>query len=296
MLRLAPSHPPLWRSPSSLQLGVDPAVRLEEVTVWQETLLDALHDGIPDAMLLPLARTAGAPVDGAAEFVERISVALMPGASPLAPIRVELPAELGIAEEDALLGGLRASGHRVAQVTRWAPEDPDPSLPTVIVAHRLIDPRRAARLMAVDITHLGIELAGDRVTVGPLVVPGSTPCLACVHAHRRDRDPTWPLVAAQLLGRAAIPTDLALVWEASVLAGRMLRSPDAASASVSVSSASVRRRWRAHRPHDQCLCRSPERSAGPSRRDGSPGGTGTADEASARSPAPTSATAFARPA
>jgi bacteriocin biosynthesis cyclodehydratase domain-containing protein len=34
--------------------------------------------------------------------------------------------------------------------------------------------------------------------IGPLVLPGRTACLRCVDAHRRDRDPAWPAVAAQL--------------------------------------------------------------------------------------------------
>jgi hypothetical protein len=44
-------------------------------------------------------------------------------------------------------------------------------------------------------------LAGVRETygvVGPLVLPGRTSCPACHDLHRADRDPSWPMVAAQL--------------------------------------------------------------------------------------------------
>jgi bacteriocin biosynthesis cyclodehydratase domain-containing protein len=38
--------------------------------------------------------------------------------------------------------------------------------------------------------------------VGPLVLPGRTPCLQCLDLHRVDRDNRWPVVAAQLAGPA----------------------------------------------------------------------------------------------
>jgi hypothetical protein len=46
--------------------------------------------------------------------------------------------------------------------------------------------------------HLVVELAETLGRVGPLVRPGATPCVRCLHLHRRDRDGAWPLVAAQL--------------------------------------------------------------------------------------------------
>lgn len=262
MLRLAPSHVPLWRTPSSLQLGADSGIRVDEVTPWQESLLSALHDGIPDAMILPLATVSGATPADAVAFVERITPALTVETARHRRARVEFPPDLGVGEGDALLGALEAVGLELVTTTRWAEPAPDPAVPVIVVAHRLVDPRRAALLMARDVPHLPVELTGDRVTVGPFVVPGVTACLACVHAHRRDADPAWPLLAAQMLERGAFRTDLALLWEAGVLAGRLVAGPSRPSASVTVSAADVRRQWHGHRPHAQCWCRSP-------------GGTGT---------------------
>lgn len=282
MLRLSASAPPLWRTASSLQLGLDPAVRVDDVSRWQESLLAALHDGIPDAMLRPLAAGVGAPPPEADAFVERISPAL--SAAPTGPVaaRVEMPPDLGTDEERVFVAGLRAAGVHVRDALRWPASDHDRALPVIVVAHRLVDPRTAARLLAHDVPHLPVELAGDRVTVGPYVVPGVTACIACGHAHRRDADPQWPLVAAQLIGRAAVPTDPGLLVEAAALTSRILRGSPV-PASVTISSASVRRVWRGHRPHAACWCRSP-------------GGTGTAPAPVARSGEPTTATACARPA
>lgn len=282
MLRLAPSHLPLWRTATSVQFGADPVAQVEGVTLWQERLIDALQTGVPDAMVIRLATGLGASVADAERFLELIRPALTTHAESGPDVVLEVPDDLDHREEHALEDALRSVGVMVLRTRRW-PEDVD-RVPVIVVAHRLLDPRRAARLASADVAHLPLELSGDRVSIGPLVVPGRTGCLACLHTHRREADPTWPLLAAQLLGRAPAPTDPALLLEAGLLAGRLLRTPpSAASMSVAVSSSSVRRSWRAHRPHAHCLCRSPEGTASAAARDG-------------RSSAPTTATAYARPA
>lgn len=285
MLRLSLSRPPLWRTDSSVQLGDERAVRLEDVTTWQEQLLDALHEGIPDAMLLPLARSLGASEREAESFVSRISAALSPVPGPALSVPAELPPEIGFVESEAFVQGWRASNLDPLSVTRWRDDHADPALPTIVVADRLVDPRLAASLMAADTVHVPIELSGDRVTVGPVVIPGATACLACRQAHRTDADPRWPLVAAQLIGRERVATDAGLILEAAVLAGRLLRaaSSEAGSTTLSVtlSSADMRRVWHAHRPHERCLCRSPE-------------GSESADAAVIRNELTTTATASAR--
>lgn len=265
-----------------MQFGADPVAQFDEVTLWQERLIDALQTGVPDAMIVRLAAGLGAPVPEAERFVERIRPALTSHAESGPDVVMEVPDDLDHREEHALSEALRSAGVNILRTRRWS-EDGD-RVPAIIIAHRLLDPRRAARLAAADVTHLPVELSGDRVSVGPLVVPGRTGCVACLHAHRREADPQWPLLAAQLLGRAPTPTDPALLLEAALLAGRLLRTPpSAASMSVAVSSSNARRTWRAHRPHAHCLCRSPEGSA-------------SVDAPEDRSSEPTTARAYARPA
>ena len=48
------------------------------------------------------------------------------------------------------------------------------------------------------LAHLAVTVRDGTVVVGPLVRPGRTPCLNCLDLHRRDRDPAWPAIAAQL--------------------------------------------------------------------------------------------------
>jgi bacteriocin biosynthesis cyclodehydratase domain-containing protein len=47
--------------------------------------------------------------------------------------------------------------------------------------------------------------------VGPLVIPGETPCLRCLALARGERDPHWPLLSAQLIGEPVTePCEVAL--------------------------------------------------------------------------------------
>lgn len=247
MLRLAPSHPPLWRTPTSVQFGPDAVARIDDIADWQERLLAALARGIADALLVPLACELGATAAEAERFLEVIRPALQRPAVHVAA-HLDLPGDLPAHEADALAEGVLAAGLTVAARA-------GAGVPVILVSHRITPPHRAARLVAEDIAHLPVVLSGDAATVGPLVIPGATACLACVQAHRRDLDPAWPLVASQLLGRPVVRTDPGVLTEAAALAGGLLAA-GTTGASVSVSAGSVRRTWHAHRPHAACLCRS----------------------------------------
>lgn len=58
-----------------------------------------------------------------------------------------------------------------------------------------------ATALTASLAHLLIVLDEDRVRVGPLVVPGRTPCLGCFDAERARWDRTWPAMVLQF-GRA----------------------------------------------------------------------------------------------
>lgn len=84
---------------------------------------------------------------------------------------------------------------------------------------------RTGRLLASGTPHLVVSCYESVAAVGPLVVPGAGPCLGCLDLHRGDRDPGWPLVAAQLATRppagspapGSVACDLALATAASAL-------------------------------------------------------------------------------
>lgn len=277
MLRLIPSAVPLWRSPSRLQLGLEGTVRLDDVSPAIERLIDALRAGVPEAMIAALAADAGSSPAEAEELLAALGPVLDRGPRTPTIMRVSFAPGVDAEARERVTGALRIAGARVT-------ESADRAAAVVLVAPYLVEPRRTAGLVSDDIPHLPLELAGDRVTVGPFVIPGRTACGACAHAHRRDADPEWPLIAAQLLARPAPPTDAALIAAACALAVRMVSAPETEPAlSATLRAGSVAATWREHEPHPACWCRSPSRTATPAAR-------------TAPLPGPTTAKAYARPA
>lgn len=266
MLRLDPAHPPVWSSDTRLQFGVDPVVVLEDPLPWQERLVHALQSGILPPSFPALAAASGAAPADAEEFLLRLQPALLPlTTSPARAVSLHIQDGFPQAQTDAFVAAFEASGrHRVS--SRWygTYEELD-ALESVVVllADHLVEPRRAAALLSRDIVHLPVVFTADRAEVGPLVTPGDGPCLACIEAHRRDADAAWPRIAAQLVGLHGRPMTASLVEEAGLIAARLISEPGALpprGRSLLIHADSLRRRWRSHRPHAECRCRSLARS------------------------------------
>ncbi len=289
MLRLDPARPPLWRSDTVLQFGSDPIAFVHDPEPWQQRLLHELARGIPEDALEPVAEAFGAREHEAAAFVRRIRRALLPSEAPEnRTVTVQVPAGFPSPHAEAVRDALAASGFEAA-LTTWhdAPgETVAASSPVVLLAEHLVHPRRSSALMGSDIPHLPIVFTGSGAEVGPYVRPGRTACLACVAAHRRDADPAWPLVAAQLIGRSIPRLDAAIACEAGIVAARLIsegehRAVRQTTPSLTLRAGSLHRTSRAHRPHADCRCRSL---------------AGTERAADLVDLVPTTATVFARPA
>ena len=71
-----------------------------------------------------------------------------------------------------------------------------------------------------DEPHLFAAVQETTAVIGPLVLPGRTPCLRCLSLGRSDRDPYWPLLSAQMVGEqpSEEPCDVALAGLTSALA------------------------------------------------------------------------------
>ncbi len=90
-------------------------------------------------------------------------------------------------------------------VRRVAPDirtDDDETRPDLVVLTDDHDPGLIGELMAECVPHLTATAAEAIGVVGPLVLPGRSACLRCLDLTRRDRDPGWPLIAAQLAGKS----------------------------------------------------------------------------------------------
>jgi hypothetical protein len=118
--------------------------------------------------------------------------------------------DLGRLREDAALDGVRRFGGQAERAAAWSRATPAGSGPgaarpdlVVLIEHGAADAVAASRLVSTDQAHLSVVVREDDILVGPLVRPGSGPCLRCLDLHRGDRDPAWPSVLAQLLSPAS---------------------------------------------------------------------------------------------
>jgi hypothetical protein len=68
----------------------------------------------------------------------------------------------------------------------------------VLVEDLVADALRGPALVSGATAHLGVVIREADSVVGPLVVPGTGPCLRCLDLHRTDTDEMWPTLAAQL--------------------------------------------------------------------------------------------------
>ena len=77
-----------------------------------------------------------------------------------------------------------------------------------------------------DHPHLPVSAYRGHASIGPLVVPGRTPCLHCLHLHRRDVDPDWPTLVRQWRAAqscTAVAADPLLAGQAALTAVGMVR-------------------------------------------------------------------------
>lgn len=94
--------------------------------------------------------------------------------------------------------------------------------PDVVVLneHGVALPSRSTTLLREDVPHLSIVQRELDVVVGPLVVPGRTPCLRCVDLHRTDEDARWPALATQFTLEPPGRTERVTAHAAAALAAR----------------------------------------------------------------------------
>jgi bacteriocin biosynthesis cyclodehydratase domain-containing protein len=135
----------------------------------------------------------------------------------------------------------------------------------------LPEPVRVGRLHSAGQAHLAVRLRDGTGVVGPLVLPGRTTCLRCLELHRRARDPAWPAVAAQLVGRpgtadvfcamatAALTTAQALVALDGAAGGET--APAVLDATLELEPFTAVLRKRTWPPHPACGCGAAGRRA-----------------------------------
>jgi bacteriocin biosynthesis cyclodehydratase domain-containing protein len=141
----------------------------------------------------------------------------------------------------------------------------DRTRPDVVVSveHGVADAARARTLMAAEVVHLSVVVREADVLVGPLVRPGTSPCLRCLDLHRAEVDPAWPVLAAQLAasppGRVAAEESVLAAVGAALAAAAVLaeldgRKPAVVGAGFELALPDVVPRLRSWPVHPDCGC------------------------------------------
>ncbi len=250
VLKLDPRHPLVWRSPTSLQLGVDPAVvTLDEVSETTERLVAALVTGVSLPGLTMLARGRLAERDEVLRLVEPV---LLPEAAAehVAPV---IAISGGGRTADAIAATLHGDGMHV--VAAEAHERPHLA---IAVGHHVLPPELHGHWLRRDVPHLPVVITDSATVVGPLVRPGDGPCLHCLELHHRDADPAWPAIAAQLLGRRSLAESATGASEAAAVVGRIVMGwadgKDVGGASIRLDARTGERTERVWNSHPDCGC------------------------------------------
>ncbi|GAA4819318.1 cyclodehydratase [Tomitella cavernea] len=207
--RLDARFPVLLRGDGTVQIGMSPALavvvrppdgfgpRCLAALLRQldgSTRLDRAlrRTGLPLAHAGPILdelTRAGLLTLGPEERVPR-SMVTVHGAGPLADrLREHLPA-IGVQ--------VRASGTHPDD--EFAVEAAASSV-TILAGQAVVEPGIRRMLHEAAMPHLHVRLRDGSGVVGPVVLPGRTACLGCGDLHRRDRDPAWPRLMVQQMGR-----------------------------------------------------------------------------------------------
>ncbi|MGH3458423.1 hypothetical protein [Aeromicrobium sp.] len=196
---LRPGAPLLRRDATHLQVGTSPGIVIDDRPGLRTFL--GLLDGVRDVELLGrLARTEVPELEAHVDDVLRplLACGAVIDARSLFVRRPRL--HVALHDDSASQSLARAIGHVLTDLGIRSLDPPDPDLLLVVSCG---EPARVAfdEAQRQGIAHLPVVLDEDRVRVGPLVVPGITPCMTCLDLHRTDWDHAWPALLPQL-GRA----------------------------------------------------------------------------------------------
>lgn len=253
--RLDERYPLLWRDERTVQFGLEGMVSIDIRRPWVEPLLMRLRNGIRISAFDVVAHEAGAPRGAARELLRKLRPVLVSDPTHAPPVLVE---------------GVNIADGRTPSRMRQALADegidvagaPGAGVVAVVVIEGAAAALQLAPYLREDRAHLPIAFEHEAATIGPLVVPGRTPCLSCRDEHERLRDPAWPMLHAQLVGRPARITS-ARIAHAAGLAARVLRASTGRTGLMVRVSPDGRHAWRSVRHHEGCQCLDPSSRSRP---------------------------------
>lgn len=264
-LKLVRPTTAIWRSAGVLQVGIDPpTLLLEGVPAAVADAVGVLahpctHQEL--GLLLPHLEQRWL-----AWLVDRLIDAGMVAAAPAEP-DPSLVVLGGGALAEAVATSVADAGLRVTRFdpagpTALPPRPDEPEL--VLLAPSAAEPDRALTdtLLREGRPHLVVRIEPDRAVVGPLVLPGQTPCVRCQDLTRVRMDPGWPHLLAQLCRGRVEPQPGLLAWAGATaavqvrawLAGSL---PDTCGGALELTAPDYRLSSRTWPAHPGCGCLLP---------------------------------------
>jgi hypothetical protein len=255
--------PLVWRTPTSLQFGIDRvAATLHEVTPTQERVLALLQSRVSAATLRAVAAEHGMAWGEVEEFLASLGEALWdstrdkPAAAGLLAseqrLRIAIDGRGNCAEATAKL--LASQGHQVSFASGAVAGRTDVAL---IFGSFVLEPHRAGDWLRRETPALPIIFGSAQVMIGPILGPQL--CAWCLELHRRDADPAWPAIATQVMGHPSRLETPLIAAELSAMLARWVVGSNEPSANVAIQldahtggRVSVR-----FSPHPECACLSP---------------------------------------
>jgi bacteriocin biosynthesis cyclodehydratase domain-containing protein len=243
-----------------MQIGADRSiVTLLDVTVAEEHLVAVLRKGISRPGLDMIGESVGASPEAIADLLARVGPALR--RSPTAVHRLD---GRGLAVTGSSVGASAIRSVLTGLGARLV-EHAEPADLAVLVSTFSTDPNQSGAWLRRDVPHLAVVFGDSEVRIGPLVDPGSGPCLHCIERARIDAEPHWPALAGQLLGRSAHTEDPLTVSTVAPLVARAVldrlagdiprRRHRMRSRATIVDGATGDIAEKAFSPHADCACR-----------------------------------------
>lgn len=288
VLRINPARQPLWRNETDLQLGVGKnAVRLSNLTMNQQRLLQMLYKGIPNTYFKALAKEYAAedaealldlvkpallqstnyPTDEdfvAKQFAEICRAQSSYNHSANAVIANRKSARVYLSNGDGvgqlISNALRNSG--VVSIGDQAEKNFDVA---ILIGQHAFAPSAYACWLSRMVPHVAVLFDEEGVLVTPIIEPGKTACLSCYHEKLTTADPAWPALASQLLfSKQKLDDSTSKLFGAAIAVSRVLShidglgafgstEPDRSAYRMNIAQGSVRKLGWSFAPN--CLCK-----------------------------------------
>lgn len=258
VIRIDPGVVRVWRSPHSVQFGVDTALAVvNDLDAAKERVLDALAVGTGVEGLRAVGSQYGLTHRQVDEVRRAVSAVLIDSPEPTRPPRARVAVAGGTPTASEVARLLTAAGVTVTRHSELGSLTTTRTDLGVAVGHFVLHPELHSVWLRRDIPHLPIVWGDAEVRIGPLVEPGHGPCLHCLQRHRADADPAWPVIASQLLDRtSSLETPIRVAEVAALAARAVLARLDGGPGHASATriNAGGERSTESFERHPECGC------------------------------------------